>query len=304
MLLDDIITLATDDKQSITVLLRKCVVLAHQLKNERLKVWANKELNGYDPDDELPPYRTMVTIAKGNFSGFGGSQIRNREIPAAVLEERHQKGAMETPLIHAVGTYEPLSKGEGYVQSPWDPNLVLYYQQRIPIQGFVLVSAWQDIPTNAIAGMLDSIRTRVLNAALEIKTEVGESDADLTRVMPDSQEAKKVDQSIVNNIFGGNVYVASGHASMHATTNQQQQNIVVGDWEQLKKVLQGSGLADSEVEELSEAVKQDGGTMGSGVKGWISKNGMKVLSGGVKIGAAVGQSVLTAYLKQHFGLDQ
>ena len=43
---------------------------------------------------------------------------------------------------------------------------------------------------------------------------------------------------------------------------------------------------------------------GFGVKGWISKNGMKVLSGGVKIGAAVGQSVLTPYLKQHFGLDQ
>ena len=52
MLLDDIIELATDDKQPITVLLRKCLILASQLKNERLKAWANKELNGY---------RTMMT---------------------------------------------------------------------------------------------------------------------------------------------------------------------------------------------------------------------------------------------------
>jgi hypothetical protein len=69
MLLDDIIDLATDDKQSIAVLLRKCIILASQLKNEQLKSWANKELNGYDPDDNLPPYRTLKTLAKGNFYG-------------------------------------------------------------------------------------------------------------------------------------------------------------------------------------------------------------------------------------------
>ena len=57
MLLDDIINLAVDNKQPITNLLRKCVVLAHQIQNERLKIWATKELNGYDPGDEIPTYR-------------------------------------------------------------------------------------------------------------------------------------------------------------------------------------------------------------------------------------------------------
>ena len=46
-LLDEIIDIAVDNKQPITTLLRKCIVLAHQL-NERLKVWSkNGELNGY-----------------------------------------------------------------------------------------------------------------------------------------------------------------------------------------------------------------------------------------------------------------
>jgi hypothetical protein len=76
MLLDDIIDLATDNKQPITVLLRKCIILASQLKNERLKVWANKELNGYDANDDLPPYRVLTTLARGNFSGYGGRQLR------------------------------------------------------------------------------------------------------------------------------------------------------------------------------------------------------------------------------------
>lgn len=44
MLLDEIINLAVDDKQPITTLLRKCIVFAHQLRNERLRKWANEEL--------------------------------------------------------------------------------------------------------------------------------------------------------------------------------------------------------------------------------------------------------------------
>jgi hypothetical protein len=53
-LLDEIVDLAVDDQTSLTVLLRKCLVLSHRLKNERLKVWAEKELDGYADDDVLP----------------------------------------------------------------------------------------------------------------------------------------------------------------------------------------------------------------------------------------------------------
>ena len=215
------------------------------------------------------------------------------------MEENHRWAAETVHLTQPVSAYEGMTSDT--ISYLWNPDMVLYYQDRfVPL--YVLVSAWQEVPKSAIDGVLDTIRTRVLNMALEIRAEVGESDANLTGITPDSQEANKVDQTINNNIFGGTNYFATGQSRMNATTVQQ--NIVAGDWEQLKKILRNSGLADSELDELSDAVKHDGGTMGSGVKGWISKNGMKVLSGGVKIGAAVGQSVLTAYLKQHFGLDQ
>lgn len=44
MLLDKIIELATDSGQSLSVLLRQCIVLAYELKNDSLKAWANQEL--------------------------------------------------------------------------------------------------------------------------------------------------------------------------------------------------------------------------------------------------------------------
>jgi hypothetical protein len=300
MLLDDIIDLATDDKQSIAVLLRKCIILASQLKNERLKSWANKELNGYDPDDNLPPYRTLKTIAKGNFTGSFGRQLRGWQIPAAVLEEEHRRWATDVSLVHPIGAYEDLSKGDGSVESPWDPNLVLYYQQRIPLQGYYLISAWQEIPTSAIVGMLDTVRTSVLNMALEIKSEIGETDADLKKIAP--QDAKKVDQTVTTYIYGGSVNISTGESAVNTATIQQQQNIVAGDWEHLAKVLRSSGVSEPELRELSKAVEEDGRTLGSKVKDWITKTAPKVLSGGVKIGATVGQTLLLEYLKQYYGL--
>ena len=91
---------------------------------------------------------------------------------------------------------------------------------------------------------------------------------------------------------------------MNATTiQQQQQNIVAGDWEHLAKVLRSSGISEPELDELSTAVKADGGTFGTRVKGWVGKTAPRVLSGGIKIGVSVGQTLLLEYLKQYYGLS-
>jgi hypothetical protein len=92
-------------------------------------------------------------------------------------------------------------------------------------------------------------------------------------------------------------------AQVSQTVQQHQQNIVTGDWEHLAKVLCTAGVSDPELDELSTAVREDGKTMGARVKGWISKTAPKVLSGGVKIGASVGQTLLIEYLKQYYGLS-
>jgi hypothetical protein len=308
MLLDDIIELATDDKQPITVLLRKCLILASQLKNERLKAWANKELNGYTDNDDaqLPEYRITPAQAVGFFNGPFGAQWNNMPIPPAVLEDKHKEFATEVRLTQAISAYEDLvrsAKLKGTITMNWPTNLVLYYQQKIPnSKGMILNQAYQEIPKPSLVEMLDTVRNRVLNMALEIKSEIGETDADFKQITP--QNAKKVDQTVVNNIFGGNVYVSTGQSTMTASTiQQQQQNIVAGDWEHLAKVLRTAGVSDPELNELSTAVKEDGKTMGARVKGWIEKTAPKVLSGGVKIGVSVGQTLLVEYLKQYYGLS-
>jgi len=301
MLLDDIIDLATNTSQSITVLLRKCVVLAHQIKNDRLKAWANKELSGYGDEDELPDYRVVSATATGHFSGWGGSQA-TLPIPPAALDKNHQRLATQVHLVQAIATYEDVVKTattDGQITVGWPPNLVLYYQSSIPFTGqqMNLIAAYQEIPKPTLVEVLETVRNRVLNVALEIKSELGERDEDLKNITPQSEE--KIERYVAQQIFNGNVYVSTGQSTMTV----QEQHIATGNWEQLQKVLCNSGVSQSDVGSLATAVSEDKDQMGPTVKGWIEKTAPKVLSGGVKMAASVGQSILTEYLKHYFGLS-
>jgi AbiTii len=301
-LLDEIIELATDDKQPLTVLLRKCLVLAHQLKNDRLKAWANQELNGYESADGLPEYRIVGAHAIGDFSGRFQSGLKNWTIPPAVLEEKHRDFARTVYLVQAIGVYEDVARkadNEGAIQFDWPANLTLYYQQRIKFnQPMALNHARQIVAKHSIIELVDTIRNRTLNMALELQSELGEQD--LKKITPADKE--QVDRTITTIIYGGTNVFASDQSQVNA--NISQQIINVGNREELDSVLKRSGLSNEDLAELSEAEKEDGPQkMGTGVMGWIKKTAPKVLAGGVKIGTEVGQKLLTEWLKQYCGIQ-
>jgi hypothetical protein len=77
-LLDEVIDTAVDDKVSIATLLRKCLVLEQQFHNEKFRIWLDRELDGYEPSDELPSYRKFRAISYGLFLGMAvGISISN-----------------------------------------------------------------------------------------------------------------------------------------------------------------------------------------------------------------------------------
>lgn len=177
VLIDEIISLATTRQTPISDLLRKCVVLAYQLKNGRLKTWANQELNGYKSGDSVPEHRKTLASAKGNFVTRFGGQMTARNIPPAAMEEGHRWAAETVALTQPVSAYENMPTEDGVITYPWHNDLILYYQQRLLPPDWALLSAWQEVPDSCIAGVLDTIRTRVLNMGLEIRAEIRATDA-------------------------------------------------------------------------------------------------------------------------------
>jgi hypothetical protein len=298
-LLDEIINIAIDTKQSLPVLLRKCLLLAYELKNERLKSWANQELNGYDPKQELPDYRIMHIGTYANFTGPFGASMRNWPIPPAVLEEPHRDFARKVELRQAISCYEAsVQSRDGSMTYTWPGDLCLYYQDKL-VDGYVLVSAWQTVPSSAISGMIDTIRNRTLNMALEVKAELGNRADGMSMTNTD---AEKISQSITHNIFNGPAYFASGTSQVQITNTGNETFITQGNRDALDGLLLKSGLSDPDVQELSTAMQRDGKRVGSSVTAWIARVSPKLVAAGVAASGKIAQSLITDWLHQYFGI--
>lgn len=121
-LLDEIISLAASEQGSVATLLRKCLILAHMLKNDRLKLWTEKELNGYDSEDEVPEYRKTAATAKGLFVGPFGAMIHDQPLPSALIEKEHRRMADSVALFQPIASYEGVGH-DSKLKFEWPPNM-------------------------------------------------------------------------------------------------------------------------------------------------------------------------------------
>jgi hypothetical protein len=233
-LLDEILDAAVDEKVPIGTLLRKCLVLEQQVKNEKFKAWLDRELDGYDQIEELPPYRVFKCENKGLFIGIAVS-INDQPIPVHLMEEKDRKFIEKVYLYQSAATYEGRPDKSTDAALPWNPSLTAKYQTKFfKDKDLVLNRAWQEIPGSILVGLLEQIRTRVLRFALELKDNLPPNAADPKQVSP-----AVVERSVVNNIYGGNILIAS-----HAENISQMAHttIAVGDIEGLKRALSTLGV--------------------------------------------------------------
>jgi len=130
-LLDDIIKLATDGKQPLPDILRKCLILGHELKNETLKTWANQELNGYPSAENLPEYRIAQAEARGNFTGPFQSGARNWPIPSLALEKIHRDFGEHVYLTQAVSAFQDVVSGRRVISSSRGRGIWCFFTRSI-----------------------------------------------------------------------------------------------------------------------------------------------------------------------------
>ena len=154
----------------MSTILRKCLVLAHTLHNDRLKTWAESELNGYH--DEVPDYRKTPAQAKGLFLGPAGAYINDQPIPAQALKKEHRHWAEEVWLRQPIAAYES-AKPDSRMAFAWPAGLTALYERTFFQKRYALNRAWQEVPGSVAVGLIDTIKTRILRFALELKSELG-----------------------------------------------------------------------------------------------------------------------------------
>lgn len=131
-LLKEIIDGAVDEDVRLQTLLRKCLILATKLKNERLRVWAVSELNGYEDKRELPPYRSLDVQSKGFMLGPFQAQIDDQPLAAGVMKPEHREYATKAFMMEPIASYETMAsdKSDGSFRSYWPGDLVAMYQSK------------------------------------------------------------------------------------------------------------------------------------------------------------------------------
>lgn len=302
-IVNDLVYAAQDENSKLADVLRKCLVVATKLKNEHLKAWVLAELNGYAEIDSLPEYRVLNIRAKGVFFGAFQYQLNNQPLPSSILEESHRHWATTAYLKSGIAGYE------GFVGKPdtktlqieWPTDMVLYYQEKF-FDELVLNRAWQEIPISAIEILVDTVRTRLLQFALEIQAELETSDNQL-----EDLPIENIEQTVTNIIFSGNTTIADNIVGNINQTNEI--NVIQGDFVSLTKELKKIGVQDDEIELLRLALEEDENKednlngLGRRTSEWLGKAVVELTKRGGQIATNIATSALTTVVMRYLGLS-
>lgn len=292
-LLDEIITAITETDEKTSSILRKCLVLSYKLKNDSLKAWVSKELTGYERDDpELPDYRRVSAPAKGMFIGIA-YVMNDQPIPSAMLDEDHQHFAESALLTQPLVAYEAADVKQN-ASIPWPANLIARYQSTFYDGDFTLSRAWQTLSGPSLAGVVDTVRTRLLTFVLELKDQTVEEDVEVEALAPST-----VQTLVQMTVIGGtNVF---GNVEQFAANTVQ-----VGDIASLRGTLSALGVDHQELAQLEADIEADKGeepkTVGKRTLDWVGRNARSAGKGAVKIGTDVATTVMTEAIKRYMGL--
>ncbi|MEW6994780.1 hypothetical protein AADZ84_11000 [Colwelliaceae bacterium MEBiC 14330] len=223
-LLREIQDSAVDANESIGTLLRKCKILAARLGSSEFKSWVDSELNGYADVKDMPEYRIMSVSCKGHFSGGFGAAINNAEIPSNCIPKEYRENLYTTYMMQPISSLESLINDSdgGTVQEPWPANVTAHFGTKM-YQGYNCMQAWKVIPVNALVGVLDVIRNRILNFVLEIESEDPEAGDAPLNSKPVAED--KVQQIFHMHISGNvqNIATGSTNVKQHAINNEHNE---------------------------------------------------------------------------------
>ena len=288
-LVSDLIKEVVDSSSDLSQVLRKAQVLGSELRSEELKVWSGAELDGYGNDDELPDYRVSVGSNFGNFVGMFGTQANGMPIPLGNLPKGYQ-GKTNLELRQGVAALDAMFKSEADHQQVWKADAIAAVAGKI-YTDMNMISAWMPISKATIAGVLDSVRHRLLNFLLKLKEQHPE--VELAGIDFRSIPSEDVRMNVVNNIYGGSNVFASGQA-VH---QQVRMGVSPGDLESLLSALRASEVPAALVDELASAIEEDSsadaGGLGPKVSGWLARVGERVANNSIT--ALATQALLRYY---------
>lgn len=300
--LSEIVDAATGDAVPISNLLRMVQVLAARTEMALLTDWVSSELKGYGNDDPLPDYRgPFPAQVVSDWSGPFRSSMKNLPLPpSCVPEGLRDAGAFEVAFREPVSELQILATKSERLGLAWSADVVARLNGLmdrgeidpiVPMHG--LVSAHKQVSPAAVTAVLDNVRTRVLDVALEIEKAL--PNAGEPGVVP--SDPVSIHYAVTNHIYG------SAAVAVGAGATQVVVQVVKGDRDSLRNAVRAAGLSDGEIAELDQAIDDDGDRQpGARVQAFLGRAALKLSAGAGQVITGATGSVVAELVGRYYGL--
>lgn len=285
--------------------LLKLRFLASRLGSDLLEEWVRHETDGYPPEVDLPEYRQLPVAYLGTFSGPFGSGIKNAPIPSLAVAKHAGEDWLHMDYRGGIASIEGLlASTEGPTLHYSAPNLIYFLQGKIyPELACNSIDAL--VSKAAVAGITNTVRTRVLELTLQLEKAVPEAREVSVGNAPrngGAQQADAVTHIAQQTVYGNVTNIASSGAG--ATINV---TIGQGDRPAVARALTDAGIAADDAAEFAEILASERPEspeepFGPTARRWIVSNIGKAAGGAWKAGMAVATQVLTEAAMKYYGL--
>ncbi len=300
-LLQEIVAGATSSTKPVSELLRLVQILAVRGGARDLADWIRKERDGYGVNDPLPAYRGPFPAVVAADAMTPAMHVRGYMLPSTAFPEDFDhlfKAEFNSPIAEI----EELANSDvNELQMPW-PGEAIHYANVLKTQnGGVqidphaeLISVYRKVGRNQLIAILDAVRSRILDLALELE-QVSPQLGDLPG--QDVQHKEEISAKFNANIIAHTVNLGETVAPNYGIS------ITSGDTDSLGRYLRGLGVGDdAAVAELVEAAKTSDASELQKEDGKLMKTIKKV--GGLVGGpaAAAGVELVKKAVAGYFGI--
>lgn len=286
--------MATENKEDISDLLRKALLVATKLKLYDFRSWVDKELNGYR-EGSVPEYRKLKATVrlKNPYRGLIPVIFPNQEIADVVCNIQ-----IRDPIGNLVSILENQTGGKAdpiYPLTPEQEHFLISHQDGMGLPPVRTVSS------SALSTIIDLVRTRILEWSLKLE-EQGILGKGLT-FSNDEKVLAVSSQGINIQNFQG----VLGDVSNSTLTQDLNMKIETHNFDSLKSFLLSEGLSDTDLSELKHAIQHDPapdtkGKFGDKVSAWMGRMLTKAANGSWQVSAAAAGNLLAQAIGAYYGL--
>ena len=288
----------TDQTSDISNILRKAMVLGHELNSAELREWAESEISGYHDPAKVPSYRRLNLPVYGTFHGPFQSRMPNVQIPTLGLPEAIRESLHHLVIWDGVAALQHmLASSDQELVYPLPPEATIALREHAQMTGGMqLFSIYHRTPTHLIAGILESVRAKLLSFVLDLQTE----DVTPEGLKNGDVQPETIREAVHINIFGDRNIVAAGQ-----NISQDIHPVREADITSLLSHFREQRISNQDLDILKKAITAEptkvDGEIGPRVNAWIGNMIGKAVSGAWEVGLHIAPTILTTAIQRYYG---